>query len=188
MGHCSLHGWQKGSLKVRYLNLPVSTDRHRQPARMLEARTGGRPRGKQTSQPGASPSSFGVRTAMFSATTPFKGSPACRTYHLYRSIPLVRSLFCIRTTAIQTFQPACRRADICATKGTPPSGAAASSFFCWAREVPIGAKCTSRFCPSRQVIDVANIFSALRAHHKPRPSLKSFTLGARRKLNGKSKA
>jgi hypothetical protein len=23
------------------------------------------------------------------------------------------------------------------------------------------------FCPSRQVIEVANIFSALRAHHKP---------------------
>src|ERR1700737_221588 len=36
-------------------------------------------------------------------------------------------VFCIRTTAIQTVQPACPRADTCGTEEAPPSGAAAKA-------------------------------------------------------------
>src|SRR6266436_777754 len=36
-------------------------------------------------------------------------------------------VFCIRTTAIQTVQPACLRADTCGTEEAPPSGAAAKA-------------------------------------------------------------
>jgi hypothetical protein len=76
-------------------------------------------------------------------------------------------VLCIRTTAIQKVQPACPRADTCGMEGAPPSGAAASSVLALGLKGTIRREMHLAFCPSRQVINVVTIFSALRAHHKP---------------------
>jgi len=50
-------------------------------------------------------------SSTFALAKTVRHKPSVRTYDLLRGIPLGRSGFCIRTTAIQTVQPACPRAD-----------------------------------------------------------------------------
>jgi len=57
-------------------------------------------------------------------------------------------VLCIRTTAIQTVQPACPRADTCGTEGAPPSGAAASSVLALGLKSTYTREMHLAFCPS----------------------------------------
>jgi hypothetical protein len=47
----------------------------------------------------------------FALAKTVRHKPSIRTYDLHRGVPLADQVFCIRTTAIQTVQPACPRAD-----------------------------------------------------------------------------
>ena len=50
-------------------------------------------------------------SSTFALAKMVRHKPSVRTYDLHRGILLGRSGFCILTTAIQTVQPACPRAD-----------------------------------------------------------------------------
>jgi hypothetical protein len=61
-------------------------------------------------------------SSTFALAKTVRHKPSFRTYDLHR---WADQASCIRTTAIQTVQPACPRADWCGTEGARPSGAAA---------------------------------------------------------------
>jgi hypothetical protein len=50
-------------------------------------------------------------SSTFALAKTVRHKPSVRTYDLHRGIPPGRSGFCILTTAIQTVQPACPRAE-----------------------------------------------------------------------------
>jgi hypothetical protein len=106
-------------------------------------------------------------SSTFALANMLRHKPNVRTYYLHRVYRWSDHLLCTRPTAIQTVQPACPRVDTCGMEGAPPSGAAASSVLALGLKGTIRREMHLAFCPSRQVINVVTIFSALRAHHKP---------------------